>query len=76
MPVQIVKEHLIVDNGKADIHLCPEKGFVFIQGTVAYSELSHTPAFDQPHVFKVGYSHGSKIRETRYFMAKTFQARD
>ena len=67
------KDRLFSPLPQGDIDLCPEKGFVYIQRTVAYSELSHTPAFDQPHVFKVGYSHGSKLKDSRYFMAKSFQ---
>ena len=73
VPVQIVKDKLVVDNGKWEINLRPEKGSVYIHGAVAYSELSHTSAFDQPHVFKIGHSRGSRVREARYFMAKTFQ---
>ncbi len=74
MAVQVVKDRLVAENGKAaDISLRPERGFVFVQGTVAYAELSHTPAFDQPHVFKVGHSHGSRVRDVHYFMAKSFQ---
>ena len=42
VPVQIVKNKLMVDNGKSEINLLPKQGFVFIQSTVAYAELLHT----------------------------------
>jgi hypothetical protein len=39
---------------------------------VAYSEMVHTTAFQQPqHVFKVGRMKGSNVRETFYFRAKS-----
>ena len=70
--VQISKDRLIVDGGKK-INLNPDSGFVYIQSTVAYSELLHTSAYDQPHIFKIGYSSGSNLKDVYYFMAKTFQ---
>ena len=36
---------------------------------MGYSELLHTTAYDQPHIFKIGYSDS---KETYYFMAKSF----
>ncbi len=51
--VQIVGSRLVLDDGSLDLDLSPESGSVFVQGSVAYDELSHTSAFDQPHVFKV-----------------------
>ena len=72
--VQIVKDRLIVDGGKK-IKLNPDSGFVYIQSTVAYNELLHTSAYDQPHIFKIGYSSESNMKDAYYFMAKTFQVR-
>lgn len=71
--VQIVKNRLVINGGESSINLVPEKGFVFIQSTVAYNELLHTSAYEKPHVFKIGYSYGSKLRNTHFFMAKSFQ---
>lgn len=64
---------MIEGDSKSGIPLCPDSGFVFIQSTVAYSELLHSSAYDQPHIFKIGYSSGSNIKDVHYFMAKTFQ---
>ncbi|QQP38217.1 Citron Rho-interacting kinase, partial [Caligus rogercresseyi] len=52
-----------------EINLMPSNGFVYIQSSVVYTELLHTTAYDQPHVFKIGYSNA---KDTHYFMAKSF----
>ncbi|XP_040564011.1 citron Rho-interacting kinase [Lepeophtheirus salmonis] len=70
--VKIVDDQLIIKGEGMEtkkIDLMPSNGFVYIQSSVVYTELLHTTAYDQPHVFKIGYNNS---KSTHYFMAKSF----
>jgi predicted nucleic acid-binding Zn-ribbon protein len=67
---------LVVEGGSVNesIELRPSRGSVHIQSCVSYSELLHTGAFDEAHVFKVVLVRVARVREVHYFCAKNMQA--